>query len=108
MRKRKEILIDLVQNKGEISSLIEELSHYSWDSDNPLYVVSAQDIYKVLDILDAEMLENWANALESREDLDFESEEIQEMIHEIANPVLFETVSNEKVEGYKRKLQFRL
>ena len=105
MRTRKEILIDLVQNKKEISSLTHELSQYSWDSEEPLYIISAQDIYTVLDILDAETLENWANAIESREDLGFEKVELQEMIHEIANPILFGNISNEKVKNYKKQLK---
>lgn len=105
MRTRKEILIDLVQNKKEISDLTKELSHHSWDYDEPLYIVTAQDVYNVLNTLDAETLENWANAIESREELDFENEELQEMIHELANPILFGTISNEKIESLKKHLQ---
>lgn len=110
MRTRKEILIDLARNKIETSSLTEELSHYTWDSDKPLYTINSEDICRVLEtysqnIIEDKILETWANAIECREDLGFESEELQEIINEIANPVLFGSISIEKIETYKAKLQ---
>lgn len=110
MRTRKEILIDLVRNNGKLSVLRQELSQYPWDSEKPLYTINSEDISRVLtrysqNMLDEEMLEDWANAIEGREDLGFGEEKIQEIISEIANPVLFGSISKEKVEAYKRELQ---
>ena len=110
MRIRKEILIDLVQNKREVSSLKKELSYYPWDCEKPLYTVDWDDISGVLDqyllgITDSSSLENWANAIESREDLDFENEEVQQIIIEIANPILFGLITREKIENYRKKLR---
>lgn len=105
MRTRKEILTDLVQNKRDVLSLTKELSSYSWDYDEPLYVITARDIEKALNTFNAESLENWANAIECREDLDFESDELKEIVHEIANPVLFGAMSNERAESLKRQLK---
>lgn len=109
MRTRNEILSDLVANKGEIAGLTEELSHYSWDCEDPLYTINPDDIYKVLNQysqgnVDSKTIEDWANAIESRDDLDFENEEIHEIITEIANPVLFGNISDERVEHYRKKL----
>jgi hypothetical protein len=104
MRTRKEILTDLIQNKGEVSSLTQELSQYSWDSDETLCVVGLQDILRLLDTSDAMAIEDWANAVEGREDLDFENEEIQEIIHELANPELFGILSKEKILNLRNRV----
>ena len=34
-------------------------------------------------------IEKWANIIECREDLDFENEELKEIIETIANPILY-------------------
>jgi hypothetical protein len=91
MRERKEILIDLVQNPHENSILAKELSVYPWDCDETLYIITSEDIRSVLDqfalnIIDEKVLEDWANAVECREDLGYENDELDEIIFELANP----------------------
>ncbi|MGB7069313.1 MAG: hypothetical protein WBD22_07445 [Pyrinomonadaceae bacterium] len=110
MRERKEILIDLVKNNGDVFGLVQELAQYPWDAESSLYTINAEDISKMLarysqSIIAAKTLEDWANAIEGRDDLGFEGEEIQEIISQIANPVLFGHISKEKAETYKRQLR---
>lgn len=110
MRTRKDILIDLVRNENDIPRLTRELSHYPWDSEDILYTINSEDIRTILEIylentLDPKTLEDWANAIECREDLGFESAGLQEIINELANPVLFGSLSHERIAAYKDKLQ---
>lgn len=90
MRKREEVLSDLISFEGDLSTLQEELAQYSWDTEEAVVTVKREDLSNALrmhlanDINDAE-LENWANLIEIRDDLDFEDEELQELIFEIAN-----------------------
>jgi len=90
MRSRKEILIDLVYLQGKIEVLEQELSQYTWDIENPLYKISVEDFSNILkrsinNEIDFDTLVSWANAVECRDDLEFESEEMQEIIFELAN-----------------------
>lgn len=91
MRKRTEILKDLVLLQGDVQMLEKELSRYSWDIEKPLFKMGTIDLTNVLkksvdDKIDFQTITNWANAIECREDLEFEREEIQEIIFELANP----------------------
>ncbi len=93
MRKRKDILQDLIHNKRNTSDLISELSKYPWDCEESLIVIKNEDICNILELyidgnLSQSELENWANAIECREDQTFEDDSLEEIINKIANPVL--------------------
>ena len=101
MRSRKEILTDLFFFKGNLSELQDELSQYSWDSE-PVLIINKQDFLSVLNLyildeIDIEDMTNWANALECRDDLDFEDEELQEIIFELANPEINGEITKERL-----------
>lgn len=110
MRNRKDILLELINYNGNITQLQKELSFYEWDIDEPLLTVSKIDVDNLFDkfirgdinVID---LEEWANIIECREDLSFEEEELKEIIHEIANPVLFHELNSERVVNYKKKIR---
>ena len=90
MRDRKDILTDLVCLTGSVSQLKDELKSYPWDVEQSLLIVNKADIARILekfirDEITADGLVAWADAIECRDDIDFEGE-LQEIIFEIANP----------------------
>ncbi len=102
MRNRKEILRDLVLLQGSIEVLQKELSQYSWDIEKPILKINVKDFSNVLkrsinNEIDFETLTNWANALECRDDLEFENEEMQEVIFELANPEINGEITKERL-----------
>lgn len=102
MRSRKEILKDLVLLQGSIEVLEKELSQYPWDTEAPLLNVSENDFIDVLqryidNEIDFQILSNWANAIECRDDLEFTNEEMQEIIFELANPEINGEITKERL-----------
>ena len=105
MRTRKEILNDLVFLNDDIAKLQLELSQFPWDIINPIITVNNSDIYRILTKFVFEKtnfitIEDWANAIECREDLDFENDALKEIITEIANPALFEKLDSERLKQF--------
>jgi hypothetical protein len=91
MRNRADILKDLVNFKGNPVELQEELSHYSWDSEIPVLIINRNDFADVIKrCIDGKLtlseVEEWANTIECRDDLDFEDNDMQEIIFDLANP----------------------
>lgn len=102
MRSRKEILRDLVLLQGSIEVLQKELAQYSWDIEKPVLKINVEDFSNILkksinNEIDFETLTNWANALECRDDLEFENEEMQEVIFELANPEINGEITKERL-----------
>jgi hypothetical protein len=109
MRSRKDILTDLFFLNGNLSKLQDELSQYSWDSE-PILIINKQDFLNVLntyivDKIDTEDIIKWANALECRDDLSFEDEELQEIIFELANPEINGEITKERLQKIINNLQ---
>jgi len=110
MRNRKDILTDLVFFKADLSALQSELSQYSWDSEEPILIISKQDFCNVLqrcveNEINFEDLVSWANAIECRDDLDCEVEEIQEIVFELANPEINGDITKERLQKIITELQ---
>lgn len=110
LRSRKEILKDLVLLQGDIESLKKELSEYSWDIEKPIFKINVEGFSNILkrsinNEIDFELLTNWANALECRDDLDFENEEIQEIIFELANPEINGKITKDRLDEIINVLQ---
>jgi hypothetical protein len=98
MRNRKDILTDLVFLKGDLSELQNELLQYSWDAEKPTLIIGKQDFSNVLkrcieNEINFEDLVSWANVIECRDDLDFEVEEMQEIVFELV-PALRSLITN--------------
>ena len=77
MRPRKELVTALIEYKGDIGDIIEELSQYHFDSE-PLAVLTKQHIVTVLerylkDTILASEVEYWIDAVEMRDDIDYET-----------------------------------
>lgn len=102
MRSRKEILSDLIFLQGSIEVLQKELAQYSWDIETPVLKINVEDFSNILkrsinNEIDFETLTNWANALECRDDLEFENEEMQEVIFELVNPEINGEITKERL-----------
>ncbi len=88
---RKNALNDLIELSRPLDLIIEDLSKFSWDESEDLVMIKKIDIETVLkSVIDEKLslkeLEKWANAIESREDINFANEEIKSLIFRIANP----------------------
>lgn len=93
MRSRATILTDVVQIKSNLNTLKTELNYYPWDSNEPLVTISKEDFTEVFGkTISGEVtfaqLEEWANILEGRDNIAFESRQMEDLIFELANPDL--------------------
>jgi len=109
MRDRKKILQDLIWLRGSVEELTEELSEYPWDLETPLVIISIDALVHVLkrglsDELTVETLTSWANAVECRDDIDFVCDEIQEVVHLLANPEINGDVTRQLLNDIVIKL----
>ena len=96
---RAEVVRKLVEYALPIEPVIAELGGYPWDCDSPLFVITPAHVASVLDRylagdLTAEQVEHWGNLVEGRDDLD-SGEDVSDVIHELANPLLTESLSKE-------------
>jgi|SRR5688572_29158397 hypothetical protein len=110
MRNRKDILKDLVCLNGNLATLQDELSQYPWDAKAPSLIISKNDFYTVFKRciegeINFEDLVNWANTIECRDDLDFEVEEMQEIIFELANPEINGEITKERLNEIVKELR---
>jgi len=99
--KRVEALVQIVTFGPERDNAYLELVKYSYDSDIELFEISESILADVLimfisgNISDDE-LENWANFVECRDDLDYER--IEGYIYALANPLLLGEITKVKIE----------
>lgn len=83
--------MDLISFKGNLSSIRLELSKYPWDCDEPYVIITKFQFTKILmmcidDKISFDDLEKWTNAIECRDDIDFEDEVIKDIIFEFSSP----------------------
>ncbi len=102
MRKRIEILLDIVNLNGDLASLLIELEPYNWEESAQVFVTS-EHINRILRrVKSGEVsfgtLEYWAKAILMRQDIDFDNENDQEIITELATPELFGYLIHERLE----------
>ncbi len=113
MQSRTQLLADLLSYSHPLEQTVERLRQLSWDAEAALIILSRQHTIQLLkryllhDLTNSN-IETWANAIEGREDIDFESgyeDCLQEIIHILANPVLTEPLNVELAERLLKKLQ---
>ncbi|WP_116963198.1 hypothetical protein [Fastidiosibacter lacustris] len=93
---RFDVLKDLITLNKPVSILAESLSKFDWDYEGQPLIVMVSQIREVLKRFlagdySAQELEDWANLIECRQDLEFEEKkhnEIANVIYCLANPVL--------------------
>jgi hypothetical protein len=101
LNNRIKVLNNLLFFDKDIKDIKVELSKFNWDSPNELIVCNGDVILNVLhkylnDEISSDDIEEWANLIESREDIGFINNKIQEIIFELANPLLFYNKSIDK------------
>jgi hypothetical protein len=92
--KRIEVLNNLLSFNEDLLSIHRELQKFDWDSEVPLVVLTRRNLIAILErytsmLINDQTLEDWANTIELRDDIDFESEEIKEAVHSLSNPYLY-------------------
>ena len=113
LKKRKTLVTQLVNYEGDPQRLVEELRKFGWDCDKELAEIKIEQIEKVLKLyLKHEISENdlkiWAECLECREDISFETtheEVISETIFLLANPEINYEIDHILVKKMINKLR---
>lgn len=97
---RAEALEQIVTFGTDIDKAYSELVKYSYDSDIEYFSVSPLILLQVLELYLTEQitvddLEDWANFIECRDDLDYE--EIEDYIYSLANPILVGEINQSRI-----------
>lgn len=105
LKMRQQALRNLLELNGGIQELSLALQGFGWNSDIILAVLTRQHLRFALnrylsEELSPSALEEWANLIEGRDDVAFESgydELLEESIHQLANPVLTEPITQDSI-----------
>ncbi|WP_409523498.1 hypothetical protein [Nitrincola sp. MINF-07-Sa-05] len=109
---RVKVLTDLLEFSKPIGMLSDNLSTLDWDYEGAPLIIYSSQVKNVIERffsgeITAKELEEWANLIECREDLDFEDEkreELENVINCLANPALEGEISDASC----KKLYFTL
>lgn len=106
MATRDRVLCDLINFSEPVSVMAKNLGAIDWDFDATPIELNSTHLKNVLqryiggDLTSGEV-EDWANLIEGREDIDFESNYSQflsDAIYELANPELTEPLSEQRAK----------
>ena len=97
-----DILLNLINFAKDISAIKRDLAKIGFDSESGLVAITKNTIANILNrVIDKEisydLLEEWANLIECREDIGYEDEILQEIIFGLANPCLYGEIDERKV-----------
>jgi hypothetical protein len=103
MRDRKEILIDLIAFRKPLPEIKQELKALPWDVQTHVVVLDKDHFMQVLEKSDVGTisfgeLEEWANLIECREDIAFANPLLEQYLVELANPMIYELISEDLVQ----------
>jgi hypothetical protein len=109
---RKLLLEKLLNFEQPVQETLAELQKFGWDSDVELIHIKPAHITKLLDDflkgkLNAAQIEEWANALECRDDVGFlpkKQSKIREAIFQLANPLLDKPITPDLANSLKIQL----
>lgn len=112
MKTRQQHLNALVNLNQPLSTILPILKILPWDSNQAIITLKKDHLIHILNqylnySLSAIDLENWANAIECREDITYETEGedfINDIIFDLANPILNAPISPELVKQYITQL----
>lgn len=110
---RKELLNKLIKMDGSIEFLNLELAKFGWDSEKDLVILKKQHILEIFNkFLRGEIkkqdIANWAEAIECREDIGFETNYkklISEIIFDLANSDVAGILTENKAKIFITKLE---
>ena len=108
MKTRQEYLNALVNFDQPLSTILPILKTFPWDSSEAIITLKKEHLIDILDrylnnALSATDLENWADAIECREDIAYETDYeaiINDIIFYLANPTLNDPLSPKTIEQY--------
>ena len=97
-----DILLNLINFSESISAIKSDLAKICFNSESELVTITKNTIANILNrVIDKEisyeLLEEWANLIECREDIGYEDEILQEIIFELANPCLYGEIDERKI-----------
>ncbi len=103
MSEREEILSDLVHLRRSLADIRRDLTKYPWDFEKPMVMIGKGDFLNILKkcrdgSISPEELANWADAITLRDDIGFETDEMLEIIFELANPEVNGRISRERLD----------
>jgi hypothetical protein len=115
MQNRKTFLETLLRFRDPkaLKQIMTALREYGWDSEETLVNLTSDAIISILERylqseLTAQEVEDWANAVEMRDDIEFgidDDEVIMNAVGELANPVLTEPLTPESAMALIEKLR---
>lgn len=102
-------LQDLIKFARPLEEVRGELRRHEFDSLEPLAKLDRGDVVRILERflrceITAEDVEEWAEAIELRDDIEVSDEELKEAIFDLANPVLQGALTALHAEGWIRRL----
>ena len=97
-----DILLNLINFAKDMSAIKRDLAKIGFNSELELVTITKNTIANILNrVIDKEisyeLLEEWANLIECREDIGYEDEILQEIIFELANPCLYGEIDERKI-----------
>lgn len=112
MKSRTQLLASLLSYDAPVAQIAGELKKFPWDAETALVTLARENVIQVLERylrgeLEASKVEEWANAIEAREDISFEAgyeEALQEAIYQLANPLLTMPLTTELMQQIKKNL----
>lgn len=110
---RRDALTKLIQLREPLADASGRLRQFAWDSDTELVVLTRENIANILSRylrgqLDESELEKWADAIESRDDVGYETTaatELRQIIFELANPELAQGLDPHKAREWMEVLK---
>lgn len=106
------LIKELANYEKPINETLEKLLKFEWDFDGEPYLMETKNLKYVLQkyidgTVSDDNLENWANALEGREDIEYAKpkEDIMMVInYELANPILVGKINVKKCNDYLKMI----
>ncbi|NCR39110.1 MAG: hypothetical protein GPJ21_04135 [Microcystis aeruginosa W13-11] len=98
--------------KSSLSTILPILKTFPWDSSEAIITLKKEHLLDILDrhlnnALSATDLESWADAIECREDITYETDYedlINDIIFDLANPTLNDPLLPKMIEQYISQL----
>jgi hypothetical protein len=106
------LLQSLVQFDRPLNKVLSDLNQIDWDSEQELVILKRDQIAIILQRylkgdLQSTEVEDWANAIECREDIGYEEgyeDLLRDLVYELANPLLTRSLSPNIAENFLNSL----
>lgn len=107
---RTETLKDLIEFRKPLYTAIADIRSFPWDSDEEFVTVDPAVLGRALRMflegtLSPQELEDWANAIEGRDDIAFDPADAMEVVVELANPILYRPLNEDTAMSLLTRVQ---